>query len=278
MMAADKAGPGRACERKGACRRGRGAAASAGMAPSRLLRFLVIACFCVAGAARLGADFAVDLARVSIEAAGGVPAHEALRGLRAVGVTRVGEREAGFILHAERPNRLRVESVGERGSLVRGFDGVHAPWRLDDPAQGPRRLARGEEQDFLFDAEFDSPLFDHARRGISLDHAGSELIDGRRHQKLLATSRRGELFMLFIDEETHLLTRRAQAKRIRGRETVVETCYEDFRPVAGVLLPHVIRTVVEGRVLTEARIESIEANPELPADLFAPPAPEWPRL
>lgn len=244
-----------------------------------MFRFLVLlALLGGAGVARLAADFAADLARVGVEAAGGAAAHEALRGIRATGVTRVGEREAGFVLHAERPNRLRVESVGEKGSLVRGCDGVHAPWRLDDPARGPRRLGPAEERDFLLDAEFDSPLFAPERRGVSLDHAGSEVVEGRRHHKLLAMLRRGELVLLYLDEETNLLTLRAQTKRVRGREVVVETHYEDFRPVAGVLLPHVIRTMVEGRVITEARIEKIEPNPELPADLFAPPAPEWPRL
>lgn len=238
---------------------------------------LLSACLFLLGAPRLVADFANDLARVSIEAAGGVSAHEALRGLRATGVTRVGEREASFILHAERPDRLRIESVGERGSLVRATDGVHAPWRLEDPLQGPRRLARAEERDFLLDAEFDSPLFDHARRGISLDPAGSELIDGKRYQKLLAVLRHTELVTLFIEEETGLLKRRRQTKRVGGREAAVETIYDDFRPVAGVLLPHRIRTLVAGRELSDAQIESIDANPTLPPNFFAPPRPDWPK-
>jgi hypothetical protein len=229
------------------------------------------------GATRLMADFAADVARFSVESAGGVAAHEALRGLRAVGVTRAGDREASFILHAERPNRMRIETIGERGSLVRATDGVHAPWRIDDLLQGPRRLSRAEERDFLLDAEFDSPLFDHVRRGISLDYGGLAVLEGRRFQKLLAVMRHTELVTLFIDEETGLLTRREQTKRIGGREVVLATVFEDFRPVAGVLLPHRIVTSAGDQVLTDARIQSMDANPGLPPDFFAPPVSGWPR-
>lgn len=240
-----------------------------------LLVCLLVLC---AGTARLTADLAADLARISVEAAGGAAAHEALRGLRAVGVTRVGEREASFILYAERPARLRVESLGPNGSLVRAGDGVHAPWRKDAPRSPPRRLGREEEREFLFDADFDQPLHDFARRGISLDFAGDAVIDGRRVQKILAVVRFTEVVTLYIDEETRLLVRRDQTRRVRGRETVIETHYSDFRPLAGVVLPWRVKTVADGRVLTETIIETMDANPPLPAGFFAPPAADWPKL
>ncbi len=247
--------------------------------PSRLGQVLLLwLVLLVGGAPRLAADFAADLARFGVESAGGVAAHEALRGLRAMGVISAGGREASFILHAERPARLRIETVGERGSLVRASDGVHAPWKLEDPLQGPRRLGRGEERDFLLDAEFDSPLFEHARRGISLDYAGRVVLEGRAYQRLLAVLRHTELVTLFIDEESGLLTRREQRKRVGGREVLLVTLFEDFRPVAGVLLPHRIRTLAGEQVLTDARIETLDPNPPLPENFFAPPVPAWPRL
>ncbi len=245
----------------------------------RLSRPLLACLLCLcAGTARLAADLAADLARVSVEAAGGAAAHESLRGLRAVGVTRVGEREASFILYAERPARLLVESLGPNGSLVRGGDGIHAPWKKDDPLSPPRRLGREEEREFLFDADFDQPLHDFARRGISLDFAGDAVVDGRRVQKLLAVVRFTQVVTLYIDEDTRLLVRRDQTRRVQGRETVLETHYSDFRPVAGVLLPWRVKTVADGRVLTETLIETMDANPSLPPGFFAPPADDWPKL
>lgn len=240
---------------------------------------LAAVCGCVfAGtASRLAADLAEDLARISVEEAGGTKAHAALHSLKATGVTKVGDKEVRFILYAARPRSVRIETLGEKGSLVRAFDGVHAPWKKDEPLQPPRRLERGEEKDFMLDADFDNPLYDHRARQISLDYAGEATSDGRVCQKLLATLRFTDVLTLYVDDETHLLVRRDQIKRVGGRSAVVETHYEDFRKVAGVRLPRRIRTQVEGRVLHETVIEDYDANPELPADFFTPPAKDWPK-
>ncbi|MBC8010191.1 MAG: hypothetical protein H7067_08840 [Burkholderiales bacterium] len=225
---------------------------------------------------RLSADLAADLAQVSVEKTGGTEAHAALKSFRATGSTKVGDKQIEFILYAARPRSVRIETVGEKGSLVRSFDGVHAPWKKDDPAQPPRRLGRAEEKDFILDADFDSPLYDYQARKISLDHAGTVVIEGKTYHKLLANLRFTDLVTLYLDAETMLLVRRDVRKSVRGQAVVLETHYGDFTEVEGVRLPRRIRTQVEGRVLHETVIEDYRANPSLPADFFAPPAKNWP--
>lgn len=241
------------------------------------LRLAVAGCIMLGGAAapRLAADMAADLARISVEAAGGTEAHAALKSFRAAGVTKVGEKEIAFMLYAARPRSVRIETVGEKGSLVRSFDGVRAPWKKDDPAAPPRRLGRAEELDFILDADFDNPLYDYQARKISLDDAGTVEIEGRVCHKLLATVRFTELVTLYIDAETMLLVRRDVRQSVR-RAAVLETYYSDFVEVGGVRLPKRIRTQVDGHVLYETLIEEYWANPPLPADFFAPPAKDWP--
>ena len=251
-----------------------------GMKPLWTIVRLVTVWGCVlAGAVpRLAADLAEDLARISVEAAGGAKAHAALHSFRATGFTRVGDKKVDFFLYAARPRSVRIETLGEKGSLVRAFDGVHAPWKKDDPLQPPRRLARGEEKDFILDADFDNPLYDYQARRISLDYAGETTVGGKVCQKLLATVRFTDVLTLYLDDETHLLVRRDQTKRMGGKSVVVETHYSDFKKVAGVRLPRRIRIEVEGRVLNETVIENYEVNPALPAGFFAPPAKDWPKL
>lgn len=222
------------------------------------------------------ADLAADLARIALEAAGGEAAHEKLRSLRATGVTRVGGAEVPFILHTARPRSVRIETVGETGSLVRAYDGEHAPWRKDDPLQPPRRLGREEERAFIREADFDLPFFQYRRRGISLDYAGEVEVDGVVYQRLLATLPRLELAVLWLHPETNLLVRRQIAQRAGSREVMIDTHYSDFIEVEGVRLPTRIRTEAQGRVLHEIVISGYDANPELPEDFFKPPAPDWP--
>jgi len=240
---------------------------------------MVLALALSAGALRLAADLAADIARVGVEAAGGAKAHAGLHSFRAVGVTRVGDRELSFILHAARPNRLRIETLGDRGTLVRAFDGVHAPWSRAGLLGPARRLGDEDEREFLRETEFEQPLYDWERRGVGLDYAGESLVDGRPCQKLLAVLRHTQVLTLHVDAETHLVVRRDETRRLKGgREIVVETHYGDFKETAGLLLPRQIRVVVDGRLANETRIDAIDPNPELPADLFGPPAPDWPKL
>lgn len=231
---------------------------------------------CVAGAGRLAAEMAMDLARVSVEAAGGLAAHAALSGLRATGVTKVGDREVGFVLYSERPDRVRIETTSEGRTLVRAFDGVHAPWKKDGADGAVRALSVAETKDFLMDADFDNPLYLPQRRNISLDYAGEGVNEGRPCQKLLAMVRFTDLLTLYVDDETHLLVRKDVTKRVRGKKVVVETHFSDFAPVGGVLMPRRIRTVVGEVTLHETRIIKWVANPELAEGFFSPPTADWP--
>jgi hypothetical protein len=74
------------------------------------------------------------------------------------------------------------------------------------------------------------------------------------------------------------VVRRDQAKKIRGKEVVIETHYSEFKPLKGVMLPRRIRTIFQGTVLNDTKITDIEANPKLPKNFFSPPVPGWPEL
>ncbi|MCX6937593.1 MAG: hypothetical protein NTU80_06795 [Verrucomicrobia bacterium] len=224
------------------------------------------------------ADLAADLARIATEATGGAQAMAALASWRAVGETRIGERLVPFILYVARPRSVRIETVGEAGSLVRAFDGVHVPWKKADALKPPMRLGREEERLFVQEAEFDSPLYDYQARRISLDYAGEKVVGGTAYQSLLATLNYSEVTTLYLDDETHLLTRREARRKLAGRDVRMVTHYSDFRPVAGVLLPYRIRVESEGRTLHESVIESYVANPDLPKGFFSPPVADWPKL
>jgi hypothetical protein len=223
------------------------------------------------------ADFADDISRVHLEATGGREAQAALVGLRATGVTRINGKEFPFILYAARPRSIRIETLGESGTLVRVFDGVHAPWQKPDLMAPPSRLASAGESDFVTEAEFDDLLCDFRARGIELEDAGHAEVAGRSCLRLLATVRLTASYTLYVDEETLLVVRRDQRKTVRGRMAVVETYYSDFRPVAGVLQPFRIKVQSGDRVITETEISEVVANPEVPADFFAPPIAGWPK-
>jgi hypothetical protein len=224
------------------------------------------------------ADLAHDLARLHVEAIGGPKAVGKLRAFSMEGVTRIGGQELNFILWAARPNLVRIETVTPDGTLVRAFDGVHAPWKRLRADGLPRRLSVAEEHDFVLDADFDSLLYQPEKRDITLEYGG-EVREGERvFHRILASRDVSETFFVFIDNDTYdLVMRQGTRNGPGGRAVAVLTLYGNHREVAGVRLPHNIRTVIAGKLAHESVVRRYTANPDLPTDFFTPPAEDWPK-
>lgn len=227
---------------------------------------------CLLGAALGGiraeqpADFAADLVRIHVEAVGGRGKLDALKAIRATGTTRIAGARLDFVMWAQRPNRVRVETVGGEVRITRGYDGVNPPWiRLGDAKTKVQSQADGA--DFVRDADFDDPLYEAQKRGIVLTYEGVSDVQGLKWSRVRATGPHGES-LLYLDE-AGLLVRRDATRIMRGREVVEETYYSDFRPVAGVLLPHLVEVRVGNNILHETTLSKIEPNPIILTGFFS---------
>lgn len=221
----------------------------------------------------LRADRADMIARIHVEAIGGLMRINLTRTLEATGRVDIGGRTMRFHLLAERPNRLRMETTMDGRRLVQGTDGTEPPWQFS-PDESPAKVSRLSGQtarDFAADAEFDDPLVDYAARGYVLDYAGEISLEGRKHFKLLVTRRLQDSYFLLVDAETYFITRRVTTQVRGGLETVRETVYADFRPVGGVILPHRITVNIDGRWLHETVMETVTPNVRVPPGSFTPP-------
>lgn len=212
------------------------------------------------------AELAADLARIHVEAVGGRDKLDALKAVRATGTTRISGAKLDFVMWAQRPNRVRVETVGGEVRITRGYDGVNPPWvRLGDVKTKVQSEADGA--DFVRDAEFDDPFYKPESRGVTLRYEGTVEVHGLKWSRVRASGPRGES-LLYLDE-AGMLVRRDMVRVIRGREVAEETYYSDFRPVGGVLLPHLVEVRVGNNVLHETTLAKIEPNPFLLEGFFS---------
>lgn len=215
-----------------------------------------------------------QLVRIHVEAIGGEARLAQLQSLRARGHVRIEERYLQFTLLAERPNRVRMETHTLDHVLVQATDGVNPPWQVD-PRQDPPRpkiITGAEAREFSADAEFDDPLVNYAERGYTLDFAGEQEWEGRPAIRLLVTRRLVDSYYLFIDPDTFFIVGKQAVRRLDyGREVKLETFYRDFRPVAGVILPHRILVNADGKFLHETVIQKVEPNVPVPPDSFTMP-------
>lgn len=217
------------------------------------------------------AQLGPEIARQHAERAGEKLAE--LKTLRAEGRTFIAGEMVPFTLVAERPNRLRVESFSPLRRVIQGYDGLGAPWISHTEFKGGavQDMPAGDAKDFIANADFDGPLVNYAEKGYSVDYAGEDLVDGRRAFKLLVMSRTDDIFFLWVDVENHEVVKRVVYRAGKEDRMTIETLFKDFRPVAGVLQPHRIETMANGRLLYVMVIDRMEPNVAVTAKAFIRP-------
>ena len=226
----------------------------------------------IAGLVR--ADQAEDLARIHLEVIGGRERIAALTALRASGVVVTGGKKVRFTMLAARPNRLRLETGADGRSLVQASDGVDAPWKYDTGIWPPhyQAMADGEARVFAADAEFDDPLVAGGARGFVFDYAGEVEAGDKKLLRVLVTRKLTETFSVLVDPETYFIVARVEHRQSAGgRRVEIVTRYGDYRPVDGVLLPHKVAVLTDGKLVQQTFIEAVEPNPAVTAATFARP-------
>lgn len=226
----------------------------------------------VAARAQLGAEIAQRHAQRAGERLARVQT------LYTEGRTFIGSETVAFKTWSERPDRLRVESYGGPRRVVQCFDGAHEPWISHSAVDDGRAklMTEADARDFIGNADFDGPLVDFAAKGNTVDYAGEDPVDGRPAYKLLVMNARDEVFFYWVDKDNLEVVKRVAFRAVRGRRVALETYFRDYKPVAGVLQPHRIESLVEGKSAYVMVIDKIEANSRrFPADIFDAPK-DWP--
>jgi hypothetical protein len=197
-----------------------------------------------------------------------------LTGLRAEGRTFINKEVVPFTMIAQRPNRLRVESFTPQHRITQGYDGSGKPWVMqgDAPDGTVRDMTPGEAKDFINNADFDGPLVNFEAKGYSVDYAGEEKVEGKPAYKLLLMNKRDDVFFLWLDQESMEIVKRSVFRVFNNQRVAVDTFFKEYRPVAGVMQPHRVETVANGKTVYVMLIDKLEANPaEISAKLFVRP-------
>jgi hypothetical protein len=228
----------------------------------------------VTGAQEPEASPTVDqLVARHLEAKGGAEALAGLRALKATGTLFMFSEPEPFTLWRARPDRMRLDSAMLGLPVIESYDG-ETGWASQPPAgtdwplpMTPPELAAAQAM-----ADFDTPLIGWAEKGHAVSLAGREDFDGTDAWRLEVERAEGFTETWFLDAETHLEAGKIGPTHDFGRPAEARTWFDDFRPVAGVMIPHVVESeyFIRHRRLV---IETIEPNPELPPELFSMPPP-----
>ncbi len=202
--------------------------------------------------------------------------------LKAVSTMRITARgtipsinlEFPVIVATKRPNLFYQESAVGGQKVIAGFDGTRA-W-LVNPILGiakPVDVQGAQLEAMKRQADYDGPLVDSKAKGITVDYAGSETLDGKKVEHLKLTTANGQVQHLYLDADTALEVKSVVELKTDDRVTTMESVYSNYQPVDGLMMAHTIQQKVNGQVLQLA-IEKVELSPALDDALFkAPEAP-----
>lgn len=213
-----------------------------------------------------------------VQARGGAAAWAAVQSM---GWTGRVETEASaqapvpFLMLFQRPGATRFEVVQQTQRSVRVFDGAHG-WRMHPGGERGVQVDdySAEELAAARDAcGIDGPLVDPAAKGVKVAIEGSDVVEGRQAWRLQVTLPSGAVQRHWIDAEDYRDLRYERTAHDRaGRTGVLMVWLRGYEQVQGLRMPMQIETrLPDGRLADRLVIEKVAINPELAANVFAPP-------
>jgi hypothetical protein len=233
----------------------------------------------VLGAATVGAETVDEVVAANAAARGGLAAWRAIGALTMAGRMDVGRgMQVPFRLDLKRPRKMRLEFTFAGHEVVQTYDG-NAGWKLM-PFLGrsePVAMTEDELKVAAGQVDLDGILIDYQAKGIRLEAVGREVVDGRDTVKLKATLANGEVRHVYVDAESHLEVKVVGTRSVRGEDRALTTWFRDYKPVAGLVLPYVVESIVEGAKASQRMvIESVQIDPRLDEARFGRPLPAPP--
>jgi len=231
---------------------------------------IVAVALLAAGAAWSRAETPAEILARAKAATGGA-AWDAVAALRVHATLTMGGM-TGTVDTLEDTRAGRYVSRVELGPAheAEGFDGSQ-PWLQDDSGQ-VRADEGGDAREGAADEAYRTAMaYWYPERWPAAIEAVDDRREGdRRFHVVRITPKGGRPFEIWVDAATSLVDRTVERTAIETRTTL----FSDYREVRGLKLPFAIRqTNGEPKYDQLLTVTTVDVNPTLPGDAFAPPPP-----
>ena len=211
----------------------------------------------------------------SAEAMGGIEALTAIQSLRVTAEVTViqpmGEMVIGVESLVAFPDKTKTTMQTPMGDIDMTMAGDQA-WVVDP--MGNTQPLPDQQRDAMREELWRNLVFLYNRmdvEGLTVQHTGQEEIEGRATEVLLITPPGLNPFKLYLDAETMLPYKKAGQSMSQQGPVEAESTMSDYREVGGIKLPFKESMKQNGNPSGESVTQTIEINPEIPADAFAAP-------
>jgi outer membrane lipoprotein-sorting protein len=199
---------------------------------------------------------------------------EARRALRQGKPAAAGQQvQLPFVMELKRPHAARVEVKFQGQTALQVYDGKQG-WKLR-PFLGRHEVEPFSAEELRLaaqESELDGLLLDASAKGSRVELEGSEPVEGRDAFRLKVTLAGGQVRHDWVDKQTFLEVKVDGTRKLGGQQRSVWTLLRDYRPVDGLLIPHLLETSVEGvKGAEKIVVEKVALNAPLDDARFAKP-------
>lgn len=239
---------------------------------------LLLALLPAVAPAAAGAQTVEEILADSAEARGGADRLAEVDTIVATGTAHLGgDVEAPFRYEWKRPDKFRFELTLQGVSEVQASDGETA-WRLD-PSEGPQPepLAALDLAMLNDAADFLGALIHPESKGHRVELVGEAEVEGTPAWEIRVERAEGFVETIYLDREYLVEIQQVEEHPLPGGDEplVLVTTWGDYKPVAGVVLPHYWSRHPRGqpRGGLTLTFETLELGEPIPDERFRMPTP-----
>ena len=225
-------------------------------------------------AGTLHAQTADEIIARNLEAKGGADQWKAVNSLRMTGTMSIQGKQLPLTISSMRPNYMRHEMNLQDFRIVQAFDGTTA-WAVN-PMLGdatPQRLPPEAAETIRTSAEFEGALVDYKAKGHTAELVGTETLNGKSVHHLKVSLKDGPVQHFYLDADTGLEVRVTQEVETGPNQTqALASEMSNYQRVNGILIPHRVKQLLDGKVVAEMTISKVEINAITDPSVFQMPA------
>jgi outer membrane lipoprotein-sorting protein len=213
-----------------------------------------------------------EIVAKNLQAKGGAEKWQAIKSVKMVGRIMVQGREMPLTVYAKRPNFNRQEINVPDGTVVNAFDGTTA-WMVNPMTGGQPQVAPASAADMMKNSsDFDGSLINYKAKGHTIELVGKEKLNEKDVYHLKVTMKGGQVQHYFLDADNGIeLKSSTEVDFGTGEKQALDTEMSNYKPIEGIMIPHTVKQLVNGKPMVEMVITSVEFNAPIDDALFTMP-------
>jgi outer membrane lipoprotein-sorting protein len=237
-------------------------------------KFTLISVLCLLGFGLYSYAQTVDeIISKNMEARGGLEKISALKSMKLTGRMELQQGvDAPILVYQKRPNFVRVEFTLQGMVGVQAYDG-HKAWMVMPfiGAKVPQLMPEEDASDIIEQSDFDGPLVNYKAKGVTVELAGKEDVQGAPAYKIKVTLKTGAVRYFFIDAEKYLDRKIVRTIKSQGAELLVDTFLGNYKEINGLMVPFSVDSKAGERVVNHITWENVEFDVPMDDSMFKMP-------